>query len=327
MNKKAEINRAKLIYNPHAGEKRRLNPFQKAVTSEEIIDLLFQYQIPVDLAPTKYAGHATILARESVKEGYDTVIAAGGDGTVEEVAKSLVGTDITLGILPLGSIMNIARMLTIPREIEKAVQILKIRRVRKIDVGIVTAFEGDKIEPFYFMEHAGVGIDAVMHRYVQTMFDKKKYGNIFRMIRTFFNFSADKVTVYLDDRKIKSSATLVIVSNGPFGGPGLALSPFAKLNDHKLTVSLYEMNKIELLQHLIGLAIGKKIQYRKIKNFTSNKVRIESKVPKTVQADSRIFGKTPVKLKIYPNALSIITGFPKENHSSFKKRTYLDPAK
>ena len=188
MDKTPETNKAKLIYNPHAGEKRRLNPFQKKVAIEDIRDLLFQYQIPVDLAPTKYAGHAVKLARESVKEGYETVIAAGGDGTVEEVAKSLVGTDITLGILPLGSIMNIARMLTIPREIEKAVQILKIRRVRKIDVGIITAIGGDKIEPFYFMEHAVVGIDAVMHRYVQTIFDKKKYGNIFRMIKTFYNF-------------------------------------------------------------------------------------------------------------------------------------------
>lgn len=324
MDKAPVTNKAKLIYNPHAGEKRRLNPFQKKVAIEDIRDLLFKYQISVDYAPTKYAGHAVKLARESLEEGYDTVIAAGGDGTIEEVTKSLVGSNITLGILPLGSVMNIARMMAIPLEIEKAVQILKIRRVRKIDVGIITKLSGEKIDPFYFIEQAGVGIDAVMHQYISTMFDKKIYSNMFRIMKTFLNFSSDTVTVYLNGRKIKSSASLVLVSNGPTGGLGLALSPFAKLNDHKLTVSLYEMNKTELLRHLIGLAFGKNIQYRKIKTFESNKVRVESKIPKMVHADSRIYGETPVEFKIYPNALSVITGFPKEGKSSFKKRTYLD---
>ena len=324
MDKTSEIKKTKLIYNPLAGKKRHLNPLQTVVTLEDIKDLLYQYQIPVDYAPTKYVGHATKLARESVKEGYDTVIVAGGDGTVEEVINGLVGTNIILGILPIGSVMNDARMLAIPLDIEKAVQLLKIRRVRKIDVGVITKLSGEKIDPFYFTEQAGIGIDAVMHRYASTFFNKKMYGNIFRIINTFLNFSSDTVDVYLNDSKIKSSASLVIVSNGPIWGPGLSLTPHAKLNDHKLTVSLYEMSKTEPLQHLIGLILGKKPQYRKIKSFKSNKIRIESKIPKMVHADSRIYGETPVECTIYPNALSIITGFPKEGQSTFKKRAYLD---
>lgn len=324
MNKETEIKKAKLIYNPMAGKKRHLNPLQRVVTLEYLRDLLDQYQIPVDYAPTKYVGHAIKLAKESVKEGYNLVIAAGGDGTVGEVINGLVGTKITLGILPLGSVMNNARMLAIPLDIEKAIQLLKIRRERKIDVGVITKLSGEKIDPFYFTEQAGIGMDAVMHEFVSSFFDKKRYGNIFRIIKTFLNFSSDIVSVYANDGKIKSSASLVIVANGPIWGPGLSLSPRTKLNDHQLTVSLYEMGKIELLRHILSLALGKKPQYRNVKSFETNKVRIESKYFKMVHADSRIYGETPVEFSIYPNALSVITGFPKEGESSFKKRTYLD---
>src|SRR5258705_214175 len=117
---------AKFIYNPKAGHKAKLLSLKHPLLSlEDIKALLKRYQIPFDSFPTRSAGHATELARQSVKEGYGTVIVAGGDGTVGEAANGLVGTDVNLGILPLGTFMNIARMLSIPSDIEKAVALLK----------------------------------------------------------------------------------------------------------------------------------------------------------------------------------------------------------
>src|SRR5476651_766457 len=101
MNKNRDIKKVKLIYNPKAGSKRRINPFGVRITLEEIKKLMEQYQIPIEYAPTHYSKHAIKLAQESIQEGYDLVIAAGGDGTIGEVINGLVGSNVTVGILPL----------------------------------------------------------------------------------------------------------------------------------------------------------------------------------------------------------------------------------
>jgi diacylglycerol kinase family enzyme len=105
-----------LIYNPNAGKKRSLFQFKsKPGTSlEDVRFLLEKYQIPVDLAPTKAPGHASQLAKESIKKGYKGVLVAGGDGTVGEAANGLIDSDMPLGILPFGSFMNTAKMLSVP---------------------------------------------------------------------------------------------------------------------------------------------------------------------------------------------------------------------
>jgi diacylglycerol kinase (ATP) len=325
MKKTPEIKKAKFIFNPRAGAKRRLNPLQTRVTLEDIKDLLDQYQIPVDYAPTQYARHAIKLAKDSIKEGYDLVIAAGGDGTVGEVINGLVGSDVSLGILPLGTVMNNARMLAIPLEIEKAVQLIKIRRERKIDVAVITKLDGEKLsKPYCFTEQAGLGLDAIIHQYTSTMFDDKLYGNVFRIVRALFGKYDHKAKITVDGEVTETRAILVTISNGPLGGPALTLAPEAKLNDHKLTVTLFNLTKYELARHLFRLFAGKKPKFKHIKTLQGAKIKIETEVPKMVHADARLFGDTPVEFKVIPNALKVITGFPEKHTSSFNKRTYLD---
>src|ERR1035437_1272490 len=99
---KGAVKAIKVIYNPNAGKKK--NPVGgNPITLEDIKRLLVKYQIPADFFPTKKSGDATKLAYDALKEKYETVVAAGGDGTVSEVATGLIGTNITLAILPLGS--------------------------------------------------------------------------------------------------------------------------------------------------------------------------------------------------------------------------------
>lgn len=320
-----EQKKAKFIFNPRAGKKRGLNPLHSRVSLEEIKDLLTQYQIPFDAYPTKYRKHATKLAKEAIAEGYDLVIVAGGDGTVGEVVNGLVGSNVTLAVLPLGSVMNVARMLAIPLEVEKAVALIKIGRSRKIDVGSITKLNGEKMpEPYYFLEQAGIGLDAVMHWYTSRLFDRGEYMNIFRIIKALFRFYNHTVKVACDDTKIETSATLVTVSNGPLGGPALVLAPDAKLNDHKLTVSLFKMTKWELTKHIYSLIKDKPVTQAKVEVTQAQKVVIKAKDSKMVHADARLFGETPVEFRVVPSALQVITGFPKTGTSAFNKRTYLD---
>ncbi len=319
-------NTTKLIYNPHAGDKRKLINAKQTVTLEDIKNMLKQYQIPVDYAPTKYAGHATKLARESIKEKYDTVLVAGGDGTAGEAANGLVGSDVKLGIIPMGSFMNIARMLSIPTDIEKAILLIKINRCRKIDVGCVTKLDGEKLsEPYYFIETAGIGLDAEIQRHFKE-FEKGNPIALLSIIKTLKNFYSNKIKIIHDDGELEDRVTLVNIANGPYTGAALELAPDAKLNDHLLTIAIYKMAKFDLAKYFFNLVVKGKTDKRKIQLIKTTKAKVISKRELLLHADASLFGTTPAEFKIIPNALQVICGFPEsEEDSSLKSRTILDP--
>lgn len=317
-----------VIFNPHAGLKRKLLPNLHAVTVtlEDIKDLLEQYQLVADFFPTKYAGHATELAKEVVKKGYKTVIAAGGDGTVGEVANGLMDSNAALGVLPLGSYMNIGKMLSIPMDLEKAVMLIKIGRARKIDMGVVTKISGEKLsKPFYFIESAGIGLEAEFQQYWQQL-EKGDLKALFKILKSFREWYGHHPKLIIDDQEVQPKLMMLTVSNGPYTGASIPIAPKAKLNDHKLTVTLFKMTKFELLKYILRTTKeGKTYFNRKIVTYQARKVQIITGNPRLVHVDARLFGETPIEIKIEPNALNVITGYPKEGETALVKRTYLDP--
>lgn len=249
----------KLIYNPNAGKKRKLFGGSEAVSLEQILGLLQQYQLPIDLSPTKGPKHATELAKKAKSERYQTVIVAGGDGTINEVANGLVDADIPMGIIPVGSFMNIAHMLSVPTDIEKAIEIIKIGRIRKIDVGVVTVLGGEKLpEPFYFVEGSGVGVEAHIHKEAINLGS----GNIlagFKLLSYLFGQPSSGMTITTDEEKFTVKSSMITIANGSFSGLALETAPGAKLNDHWLTVIVYKMRKREYLRYFCTCLLQKRI--------------------------------------------------------------------
>lgn len=320
------MEKVKLIYNSAAGIKRRLLFHSAKITLEDIKRLLTTYQIRTDYYPTKYPGHAVMLAREGKKEGYDTIIAAGGDGTVSEVANGIIGTGLTMAILPLGTFMNIARMLSIPNDVEKAVMLLKIGRKRKIDVGKVIISEGMVLKkPWYFLETAGIGLDARLGFHFLD-FEKGDLSSTVKIARSLLDFNSRKVSLILDDKILKVKTTIVTVANGPYSGVSLPIAPRAKLNDHRLTVTLYTMSKWQVLLYFLSTKLSGKPDKRRMSMYKTKKVTVSSEVPRLFHTDGRQFGRTPVVLEIIPNALDVISGYPRQEEETYlNKRTFLDP--
>jgi diacylglycerol kinase (ATP) len=316
----------KLIYNPNAGKKRNITHIdKKAVSLEQIKFLLEKYQIPVDFYPTKSPGHATQLATDAIKEGYKGVIAAGGDGTIGETANGLIGSDLTLAILPLGSFMNIARMLAIPFDLEKAVQLIKIERIRKIDVGAVVKMDNSLLKTtHYFLESAGVGLQAQLHDHLEEI-DKgnlKELISLFKSIKNFYNYP---VNIKIDNQSLELKVSAIAISNAPFTGASLKLAPKAKLNDHLLTITVFKIGKFELLRAFFRYMRGERYPSHKITTYQGKQVIIKSKKKILLHIDGRLFGHTDAEFKIVPNALNAITGFPDPKESYLEKRTILDP--
>ena len=321
-------NQIKLIYNPHAGAKRRMfpNPYTNATSLEDIHAMLKKYQLEADFYPTKYPGHAIELAENAEKEGYKMVIVAGGDGTVGEAANGLINSQITLAILPLGSFMNVAHMLSVPLDLEKAVLLIKLGRTRKIDVGIVHYLgQAQLSKPYYFLESVGFGLEAQMHEYMLKV-EQGKYQEIINIIKTLFEYIRYRAEIIMDDKRITTRATIINIANGPYSGPALPIAPTAKLNDHLLTVSIFKMKKFDLFHYFFNLFFGRK-KHKKPTVYQAKKVKIDTKFQRPVHVDARLYGMTPVELSILPNAISVITGFPdpEEEIISLQKRTFLDP--
>ncbi len=324
-NQKIEvIDRVKVIYNPFAGTTKKLvsNP----ISLEDVKHFLERYEIDADFYPTEHKGHATELAHNAIKEKYKLVLVAGGDGTVGEAANGLVNSDVTLGILPMGTYMNIARMLSIPLDIEKAVMILRIGQIRKIDVGAITTLSGKKLDkPYVFLESVGFGLEAQVHQYAGE-FEKGNIKAPFILLKTVYEYLSQKAEVIMDNQTIRTKATNINISNGPYSGPALPMAPKAKLNDHHLTITVFKMGKFDLFYYFLRLWLGFK-RNKKPQTYESENVQINTKHPRLVHADARLYGETPVEVKIIPQALKVLTGFPDQSDpiKSFKKATILEP--
>ena len=315
-------NAARLIFNPNAGRKRNMG--KKSTSLEDIVRLLERYQIPVELTPTKGPGDATKLAREAVKLGYKTVLVAGGDGSVGETANGLVGSDVSLGIIPIGTFMNTATMLSIPYDLEKAITLIKIGRTRKIDMGILEKKDDKKSEKYYFIESAGIGLEAKMHRYVWKM-ERGNKNAIFGFLGDLFRYNRFNAKIQLDNNNLEVKTHMITVSNGPMSGASLKIAPDSKLNDHELTVSVYMMNKFEILNFLARVFKGNNYFHPDVLTFKTKHARIETDPPTRIHADATFYHETPVEFSIWPNALNVICGFPESaEDNSLIKRTPLD---
>jgi YegS/Rv2252/BmrU family lipid kinase len=266
--------------------------------------LLERHGIEAEIWETEHPGHATELARKAAEAGFARVIAAGGDGTVEEAAEGLVGTEVELGILPLGSIMNIARMLGVPREIDAAARVIKEGRVARIDVGRART----RARSEFFIEAAGVGIDAGLFAYFNQI-DQGNWRSLRPLLTFMWRYRSRRVTLVADGRRFRFRAMMVSVANGPYVGAALSVAPDALLDDRRLDVRVFtRFGKFELLRHVLRIAGGRRADNPKVKTIRARSVQISSDRPMMVHGDSRPLGTTPARFEVVPSSLSVIVG-------------------
>jgi diacylglycerol kinase (ATP) len=223
------------------------------------------------------------------------VVAAGGDGTVGTVARELLGSDTALGILPLGSVMNIARMLEIPRDLDGAADILASGRVRVIDVGRAN----DQI----FFEGGSVGLNAAVFREAQLV-DAGRYTALFAAIGTLLRYRPSRMIIRLDRRVLTTRALAVTVANGPYTGLGFTVAPNARLDDGLFDVCVFSrFSRTELIRHFRSIAFGRRQYSPKVRSYRSARVEIRGVHPLSCRADAVDLGVTPVTYQVIPGAL------------------------
>lgn len=290
--------RVRVLWNASAGHKGALPT--NGTSEEQLRQVLDEHGLAAELLPTESADDCARLTRQAVEQRYDIVVAAGGDGTIGVVAAELLDTPVALGVLPLGSVMNIPRMLGLPRELDTAAQVLASGQVRSVDVG-----EANGV-PFY--ETASVGMNAAMFREAQH-FEEGDYGSPLRTIWVGLRYRPARMRLELDEGTIHTRALMVTVSNGPYTGVGMTVAPDARLDDGRFDVVVFRhFSKLELVRHLGSIAFGRRSYNPHTRTYRSTRVRVESSRPLPCRADSHDLGTTPLECRVRRASLRVVVG-------------------
>lgn len=265
---------------------------------------------------TEYAEHAAMLARESNSR---TVVAVGGDGTINEVANGLVGSDKILGIIPAGSGNDLIKSLNIPQDFKSALDILLRGDVRPVDVGHVQcSAEGIEVKngmsPHgrYFVNGVGIGFDAAVA--VRTAEIPYLRGVLLYMVAVFQTLGKYQPPVFdvaYDRGKRKFSGLLIAIGNGRCAGGGFYLTPQAKTNDGLLDVCLVNALPLgKILRLMPKVMKGGHEGDPDVEFVRSRRIDVLGSTPFFVHADGEIVGRnvTGVSVELSQAQIPVIVG-------------------
>lgn len=294
---------AVLILNPTSGSSP-MAPSQGSQEEQEktILTELRGYGIEPEIRYTTVEDAGTGLAQQAVNDGFELVIAAGGDGTLHAVASGLIGSHSALGIIPVGTMNNIARSLGIPESIAEACKIIAQGQTTRIDVG--------RINGQVFLEVAGVGIEAALFPAAEEV-KHSSFRSVLRGIMDGFGvliaFQPTRFKISFDGKRNRRlSAIQISVCNSPYYGARLQFAPDAVMNDGLLDVHIYRnFSKLEYIRHAISISQGKHVLEPKLIRRKVQSLRVDADPPVEIHGDGVPLGKTPATIEIMPATLQI----------------------
>ena len=273
------------IINPISGKGK------KAKIAQRLLDRGYK------VAFTEYAGHAEVLAREATD---DVVVAVGGDGTVNEVARGIVGTEKALGIIPCGSGDGLARHLGLSHNIEKAIRTIEQGECKRMDTA--------EINGRLFLSVCGVGFDAVVsERFANN--GKRGLASYIKLgLDTLRSYKPEKYTIEIDGQRIETKALLITVGNSDQWGNNAKIAPLADCCDGILDVTIVEkFGILEMPLLALRLMTGTLPHSRKVHCYKGKDIRIIRNSEGPAHADGDWFSTSEVlDIKILPATLKVI---------------------
>ena len=292
MRKKSRI---LFIVNPISGTNSKEGIMK--VIDEELDKTRFQSEVRL----TEYAGHAANLAKEYAAKNYDIVVAVGGDGTVNEVARSLVHTETALGILPCGSGNGLARHLCLPLDMRKAIHIINLSRIESFDYGVINNL------PFFCT--CGMGFDAFISLKFAEAGKRGPITYVENVLREGLKYRPETYEV-IDDNGMKSyNAFLIACANASQYGNNAYIAPGATMKDGLMDVIIMEpFDALEAPQMAADLFMKTLGNNSKIKTFRTNRIHIHRSEPGAIHYDGDpVMTGTDIDVHIEHMGLKIVT--------------------
>jgi len=284
------------------------NPAAKGMSKTKIeraCRLLEQRYYRVELLFTKQRGEAEQLAKDATKKAPLLIIAAGGDGTFNEVANGIAGSEIPMAILPLGTTNVLAKELGIPDTVEGAIEMALNNTPKSVSLGRIAIVHDSSPIFRYFILMAGIGFDGEAVYGINETFKKitGKGAYLYSGVKTLLRFDPDELEVTVDGKK--HSAYSLIVGNASKYGGNFKVTPDARLTEPILDVCLFKGKKrIDTLRYALGIVTGSHLKFGDVEYLKAREIAVKGHAH--IQLDGDYFGMTPAEISIVPNALRLI---------------------
>lgn len=249
---------------------------------------------------TERAGHARDLALQCVADGYNIVVAVGGDGSINEVASALIGTETVLGIVPAGSGNGLAMHLGYGRDIDNAVKKINTAEERLIDVGLMNG------QPFINL--AGIGFDGLVSNLMKGSNWRGFIPYFLKSLEAGLKYTPRECRIEVDDRAITEKCFIISVANGPMWGYNFQIAPDALLDDGYFeVVVMKDAPKWQYFAVVPSSLNGKIYDAEFVEHFRSRKVKIYAEGKNYVHLDGEGFvHEGALEFEIKPKALKIL---------------------
>jgi diacylglycerol kinase (ATP) len=306
---------ARLFVNPAAG------CCGAARKIAEARDAFAQINYWLKIVETDSVGGFRRAVCEAMNESCTTLMAMGGDGTLQLLAnemiaekgvigaKGVIGRDVLLGVIPAGGGNDFAMALGIPKTIEGAVAVIARGKSRMVDAVRVRTGDGKNA---IYLGGGGIGLDALAVRYANGRFVKwrgrlRYLASAIAALRGFSGIEVEAEFPGSDLPKIVRRALLAAVLNTPTFGGGLRIAPTAKMDDGILEFVLIEMlSKSEVLALLPRLLLTGELKTSRVVRARAARIQLASRSEAWFQGDGELLGLAPVEIEVLPNALRML---------------------
>jgi diacylglycerol kinase (ATP) len=247
--------------------------------------------------------------RRALREGCATLIAMGGDGTLQLLVNEVLGQDLQVGVIPAGCGNDFAAALGITKNVEKAVEIIAGGKTRRVDLVCVRNSSGLNAA---YLGGGGMGIDAEALRYANGRFARwpgrlRYLASALAALRGFRGVQVQAAFPESDVPNVAKLVLLAAVLNAPALGGGLRLAPDARLDDGMLEVVMIEMlRKREVLALIPRLLITGELRSGRTVRMRSAKIKLTAEKETSFQGDGELLGKTPVEIEVMSKALRVL---------------------
>jgi YegS/Rv2252/BmrU family lipid kinase len=277
-----------------------LNPAARGERAKALRDRIASLSHQVVVRSTGSPGDAGALSARAVAQGYETIVAAGGDGTINEVVNGLAGSHVRFGILPVGTMNVFATELGIPQNnLAKAWQVIKDGCVRQVDL--------PRANQEYFVQLAGIGLDAEVVR--QTTPDSKKALGPMSYLLTLAQVAARQPpTIRIEPVDgAPREGRFALVGNGRFYGGPFVLFKNARLDDGLLDVLVFQnQSHWDLIRYFQAIVFGNHPALPDVEYFQSRGLRLTSREPVPVEIDGELTGTLPYEFGFSISKLNVL---------------------
>ncbi len=250
---------------------------------------------------TTHIGEAESMARRGVEEGFEKIVAAGGDGTINEVVNGLAGSQATLGLLPIGTMNVFATELGLPvHNLEGCWDIVQGQHTRTVDL--------PKANQKFFVQLAGVGLDAQVVKETSTQL-KRNFGPLSYLISAAQIAARQPPRLFIQSEDaLIDEGSFVLVGNGRLYGGPFPFFKHAALDDGLFDVIVFKrLGYLEMIKYLQDVVFSSEIRVPEVEYFQTRQLRVESDQTVPVELDGELVGNCPVEFSLQQRFLRVLT--------------------